>query len=586
MGPQPVPCPPPTRTRAPDQLVELFLHSWQEARFTSGITWPPRRRRNVTVLARDPAGERLALLRVPVRADDSLEERLGPLAAALAADSRLDCPDREFHLRFLPGFLAKALGQHGDRTSQALLAWATATLPSLAPGSVRQFTIPLSLSSGKSGRVRVEVTVAGREAGTPSVSVGGYPVSDRELLGPLVRRALAAQLPVLAGAAADRRVLLFDVDAAWPVLNLVRELADRFPLLAQVSHLVAADASGCGPTFRVWDLFRDELGAVLQPVVSTPPALTPAGPLASLARQAEEFAKGAKAENTLRAYASDWEHFRRWCEKLAIAPLPADPRMLAMYLTDCAATGKASSIERRLTTINRAHEAAGLTSPANMRNAVVSEVWKGIRRRIGTAGEGKKPLLTVDLRKILAALPPDLQGTRDRALLLTGFAGGFRRSELARLRREDLKETAEGVVAILRRSKTDPEGQGRPVALPFGSDPLTCPVRALRTWIDQAGITSGPLFRGVDQFGLISESALCPDSVAWIVKRAARRAGLNAAEYAGHSLRAGLATQAAMNGASELAIMKQTGHRSLPTVRRYIRDGTLFRDNAATKLGL
>jgi len=255
-------------------------------------------------------------------------------------------------------------------------------------------------------------------------------------------------------------------------------------------------------------------------------------------------------------------------------------------LTDRAATLKTSSLARRLTTISRAHEAAGHSSPASMRNAVVSEVWKGIRRTKGTAEEGKKPLLTADLKCMITALPADLQGVRDRALLLVGFAGGFRRSELARLRLEDLQETPEGLVALLRKSKTDQEGQGRPVALPYGSDPLTCPVRAVKNWIEWAGIATGPLFRGIDQLGLVSPEALCPDSVAWIVKRAARRADLKAVEYSGHSLRAGLATQAAMNGASELAIMKQTGHRSLATVRRYIRDGALFRDNAATKLGL
>jgi len=187
---------------------------------------------------------------------------------------------------------------------------------------------------------------------------------------------------------------------------------------------------------------------------------------------------------------------------------------------------------------------------------------------------------------VIDQLPADLQGMRDRALLLTGFAGGFRRSELAALTTDDLQETAEGIVVRLRRSKTDQEGQGRPVALPYGSDPRTCPVRALRAWLEAAAIGSGAVFRAVDQFGLVSESRLHPDSIGWIVKRAARRGGLAALDYAGHSLRAGLATQAAMNGASELAIMKQTGHRSLATVRKYIRDGALFRDNAATKLGL
>ena len=314
--------------------------------------------------------------------------------------------------------------------------------------------------------------------------------------------------------------------------------------------------------------------------------LSDRGGLASLGRQAQEFAAAAKAGNTLRAYQADWKDFREWCEVHQLAPLPATPATVALYLTDRAATLKTSSLARRLTTINRAHEAAGQPSPATMQNAVVSEVWKGIKRKKGTAQHGKKPLLTPDLQRIIAELPQDLRGLRDRALLLAGFAGGFRRSELAALRVEDLETTPDGLIVRLGRSKTDQEGQGRPVALPYGSDSQTCPVRALRAWLDQAGITDGPLFRAVDRHGLASDKALHADSVAFLVKRAAGRAGLETVEYAGHSLRAGLATQAAMNGASELAIMKQTGHRSLATVRKYIREGSLFRDNAAAKLGL
>jgi site-specific recombinase XerD len=306
----------------------------------------------------------------------------------------------------------------------------------------------------------------------------------------------------------------------------------------------------------------------------------------SLHEKAREFAAAAKSGNTIRAYQSDWQDFIEWCEAHRVTSLPAAPGTVALYLTDRAATLKVSSLARRLTTINRAHQAAGHPSPASMQNAVVSEVWKGIQRKNGTAQHGKKPFLTSELRHIVAELPQSVQGVRDRALLLTGFAGGFRRSELATLHVEDLETTPDGIIVRLCKSKTDQEGQGRRVALPYGSDPLTCPVRALRIWLDQAGITTGPLFRAIGRLGLISEEPLHADSIGYLVKRAAGRAGLETAEYAGHSLRAGLATQAAMNGASELAIMKQTGHRSLTTVRKYIREGTLFRDNAASKLGL
>ncbi|HTQ57228.1 MAG TPA: site-specific integrase [Bryobacteraceae bacterium] len=308
--------------------------------------------------------------------------------------------------------------------------------------------------------------------------------------------------------------------------------------------------------------------------------------LVSLRQQAQEFAAAAKAANTLRAYQADWRDFQTWCDGHQVPALPATPQTVALYLTDRASRLKASSLARRLTTINRAHQAAGYASPATMQSAVLSEVWKGIRRTKGTAQEGKKPLLTPDLRRMVTALPQNLTGMRDRALLLVGFAGGFRRSELAALRAEDVETTAEGLIVRLRRSKTDPEGQGRPVALPYGSDPLTCPVRALRLWLEHAQIAVGPLFRAIGRKDAVGNRALNPDSVAYLVKRAAGLAGLETGSYAGHSLRAGLATQAAMNGASELAIMRQTGHRSLATVRRYIREGTLFRDNAAAKLGL
>src|SRR5580698_5118567 len=171
--------------------------------------------------------------------------------------------------------------------------------------------------------------------------------------------------------------------------------------------------------------------------------------LISLGQQAREFAAAAKASNTLRAYQSDWRDFRQWCETHQLAFLPASPQTVALYLTDRAATLKTSSLARRLTTINRAHQAAGQPSPATMQNAVVSEVWKGIKRTKGIAQHGKKPLLTPDLRRMIAELPQDLRGLRDRAMLLAGFAGGFRRSELAALRVENVETTPDGLIIRL-----------------------------------------------------------------------------------------------------------------------------------------
>jgi integrase len=317
-------------------------------------------------------------------------------------------------------------------------------------------------------------------------------------------------------------------------------------------------------------------------VVPSPDALA----LDRLAGATREFLAAAKAESTRRAYRADWDHFETWCRKHLLIALPAASETVALYITDLAATHKPATLRRRLTVISRAHQAAGHPSPASMQEVLVSETLKGIRRTLGTAQTGKRPLFTEQVRAMIRALPSNLQGTRDRALLLIGFAGGFRRSELVGLTIENVDVEKDGLVVNLQRSKTDQEGQGRKIALPYGSKPETCPVRAYRDWLEAAGLEQGAVFREIDRHGRLQARQLHKDSVALVVKRAAARIGLDAAEYAGHSLRAGLATQAYLNGANELAIMQQTGHRSLATVRKYIRERSLFRDNPAGKLGL
>ena len=242
---------------------------------------------------------------------------------------------------------------------------------------------------------------------------------------------------------------------------------------------------------------------------------------------------------------------------------------------------------RRLTAITKAHQIAGHPSPATMQQPAVSETLKGIRRTLGTAQQIKAPLLTADVRRMVEALPDNLAGRRDRALLLLGFAGGFRRSELAAL---DVggcfadRGWARGEAAALE-NRSRREGKRRRA---FPTVPLPRPARCGRSPPGRPppGICEGALFRGVDRHGRVGTVRLHKDSVGLVVKRAAEAAGLDPTNYAGHSLRAGLATQAYLNGAGELAIMRQTGHRSLAMVRRYIRDGSLFRENPAAKLGL
>ena len=210
---------------------------------------------------------------------------------------------------------------------------------------------------------------------------------------------------------------------------------------------------------------------------------------------------------------------------------------------------------------------------------------QGIRRRKGVAPDQVHAIALDDLRKMVAALPEGLAGSRDHALLLLGFAGAFRRSELVALNVEDLEKTEDGVVVHIRRSKTDQEAAGRHVGIPYGSTNL-CPVTAPRHWLEAALISSDPVFRKVDRHGHVGAEHLSPSSVAAIVKRAAALAGLAPELFSGHSLRAGLATSAAANGATETVIMAQTGHRSTAMVRRYIRRGNLFRQNAASIAGL
>jgi len=257
---------------------------------------------------------------------------------------------------------------------------------------------------------------------------------------------------------------------------------------------------------------------------------------------------------------------------------------VATYIAECAARLRVGSIQRRLNAIAEAHKATGLESPIH--NPMVRNTMKGIRRTLGTAPVQKAPTLTDDIRAMVDATDSGLIGTRDRALILLGFAGAFRRSELVALDLEDCTFGKDGLTITLRRSKTDQEGAGRKVGIPYGSNPETCPVRNLQTWIEAAGITSGQLFRSINRHGKIQPGRLAGTDVARVVKKLAERAGLDPANYAGHSLRAGHATSAAIAGASERSIMNQTGHRSVQMVRRYIRDGSLFRENSAGKLGL
>jgi site-specific recombinase XerD len=319
-------------------------------------------------------------------------------------------------------------------------------------------------------------------------------------------------------------------------------------------------------------------------ILSDRPTNTEIGPLSEIADRASEFIHNSKSKNTIRAYRADWSHFEGWCEAHGQISLPATADIVALYVTDLADTHKPATLTRRISAISQAHQIAGMETPTG--SAKVRLVMAGIRRTKGTAQTGKTPILVDDLRRMLAGVPGNLLGVRDRVLLLIGFCGAFRRSELVALDAADVAITREGLVVSIRRSKTDQEGEGRKIGIPYASHVETCPVRSLQDWFEKSGITEGPLFRPIDRFGKMASIRLSAAAVADIVKRYAAAVGLDATEFAGHSLRSGLATSAAAAGASERSIMRQTGHRSEKMVRRYIKDGSLFRENAVAVVGL
>jgi site-specific recombinase XerD len=307
----------------------------------------------------------------------------------------------------------------------------------------------------------------------------------------------------------------------------------------------------------------------------------------TLSDSIRKYTRHAKAPATRKGYRSDLAHFAAFCQAQNVPALPATPSTVAAYLVSLADAGfKPATLSRRLASIAKAHSAAQLDSPTSMKHAVVKEVWAGIKRTVGTA-QTAKAAATVDYLKLMLAHVPDtLSGLRDRAVLLLGFAAALRRSELVALEVEDVHYVPEGLVLTIRGSKTDQERAGQKVAIALGTTTETCPVRSLRAWLLAAGISSGPLFRAVNRWEQVQAKPLTDQVVALLVKRYAELAGLDSAVFSGHSLRAGLATSAALAGATERVIMRQTRHKSEAMVRRYIRDGNLFSQNVSSLVGL
>ena len=304
----------------------------------------------------------------------------------------------------------------------------------------------------------------------------------------------------------------------------------------------------------------------------------------SLLAAARSYVEAAKAPNTRRSYRTQWRIFVAWCLGFERESLPAAPATLALFLTARAQAGlKVASLSVALSAIRAAHFDAGLADPAA--NPEVRTVWEGIRRTHGAAQRRAAPLTGDAVRAVVAALPPKApKAIRDRALVLLGFAGAFRRSELVALDVADVTvELSRGIVVRVRRSKTDQLGEGAEVAIPYGSQPEVCPVRALDAWRAASGVLEGALFRSVDRHGRVG-GRLDGRDVARTLKALAARAGIASALVSGHSLRAGLATSAALAGRSDRAIMAQGRWKSRTMVDRYVRIADAWRDNAAAGL--
>jgi site-specific recombinase XerD len=308
-------------------------------------------------------------------------------------------------------------------------------------------------------------------------------------------------------------------------------------------------------------------------------------PLPATARidlvDAAAYARADKSPATRRAYASDFQIFRAWCEAKDLLALPAWPETVAAFLAAEAKRGvKSSTIGRRMAAIRYAHKLAGHEPPTN--TEAVKATLRGIRRTIGSAPVRKAPATADKIVAMVATAPAGLRGLRDRAVLLLGFAGAFRRSELVALDLADLEFCDGGLRVTIRQSKTDQEGHGETIAIVSGS--IACPVAAARAWLDAAHIADGPVFRSVAKGGRVAPNRLSDRSVANIVKAHARRVGLSAADFSGHSLRSGFLTSAAARGASIFKMMDVSRHKSVDTLRGYVRDAELFRDHAGAGL--
>jgi site-specific recombinase XerD len=297
--------------------------------------------------------------------------------------------------------------------------------------------------------------------------------------------------------------------------------------------------------------------------------------------------QNSKADNTIRAYKSDFSDFDLFCAKNGFKSLPSEPKIVSLYLTYLSTKEvKMSTLKRRLVSIGVIHKLKGYY--LDTKHPSIIENLMGIKRRKGSIQKGKKPLLINDLKNIINVIDEEkneeIKKFRDRSIILIGFSGGFRRNEIVSLDYDDLDFVKEGLKINLKRSKTDQFGEGSVKGLPYFDNTQYCPVVSIRKWIEISKIKSGPLFRRFSKGSKLSESRLSDQTVALLIKNYLRIAGIESRNYSGHSLRSGFATSAAESGAEERSIMAMTGHKSSEMVRRYIKEANLFKNNALNKI--
>ena len=299
--------------------------------------------------------------------------------------------------------------------------------------------------------------------------------------------------------------------------------------------------------------------------------------------------QNSKANNTVRAYKSDFNDFGLFCAQNGFKSLPSEPKIVSLYLTYLSSKDvKMSTLKRRLVSIGVIHKLKGFY--LDTKHPSIIENIMGIKRRKGSIQNGKKPLLINNLKSIINVIDKEkieeIKKLRDRSIILIGFSGGFRRNEIVSLNYEDLDFVQEGLKISLKRSKTDQFGLGTTKGLPYFDNSQYCPVVSINKWIEISKINSGPLFRRFNKGSKLSENRLSDQTVALLIKNYLKIAGIESKNYSGHSLRSGFATTAAESGAEERSIMAMTGHKSTEMVRRYIKEANLFKNNALNKIKL